>query len=156
MTLVVIFMLIVLVVVILMLIVVARMVIVTIVIRLIVIIILPHWWRERRGAQAGVQRITNTWHSAKRPPLFARSCVITCRTTLKTTKSCPAEYADIFWARGGQAGYSGLRIASRKNICVAWLQNMSAYSAAPKRRDSKRNGVASRKTEVFVASAMYS
>ena len=71
--------------------------------------------------------------------------------------------------------YSMLRIASRKTlVCLnAWLQNMPAHSAghnsayiykqvslgtyleAPKPRGSNNNNIASRKTDVFLSSAMY-
>ena len=42
-------------------------------------------------------------------------------------------------------------------VVFTWLQNMSAYSAGhTKRCGSKENSMASRKTDVFLASAMYS
>ena len=47
-------------------------------------------------------------------------------------------------------------IDSKQAALLTWLQNMSAYSAAPKRRGSTNNNTASRKTKVLLASAMYS
>ena len=50
-----------------------------------------------------------------------------------------------------------------KAACLTWLRKMSAYSAghkymlcSPKHRGSTCHSIASRKTEVFLASAMYS
>ena len=43
-----------------------------------------------------------------------------------------------------------------KNVCVLCGAQVDCYLITPKRRGSNNNSIASRKTEVFLAHAMYS